>query len=118
MENYPRVCEEAGSLSVEFAPDGRMSRRVPLTMVIDLGQDGDVLGIEILDLVSQTGKESLGIIRQAVRTDGGGLRYAYDDDSESFYLQLRAGRSVDQKALEGFAFLDDLGQILGIGVNL
>jgi uncharacterized protein YuzE len=117
MEDYPQVREEDGSLSVEFAPVVKRSTGQPLKMVLDFGQFGEVVGIEVLNLIFEAGKNSLGIIGQSVRTDGDGMRYSYDEDSDSFYLRLKAGKSVDQKALQGSMFLDDAGQILGFSAE-
>jgi hypothetical protein len=48
--NYPKICVEAGSLFVEFAEVKERSAGQPIRMILDFGQDGEVLGIEIINL--------------------------------------------------------------------
>lgn len=112
METYPQVHQSDKSLSVVFAQSTTYSVGRHIEIILDFCQYGRVLGVEILNLNFKAGKNSLGMISHSVQTEGDGLRYAYDDDSDSFYLQLEKGRSIDQKALHGNLFLDDLGQII------
>jgi uncharacterized protein YuzE len=86
-------------------------------MVLDLDQSGDVIGVEILNLIFHAGKNSLKAINRCVPTEGDGLRYAYDEDSDSFYLRLRPGKSADQKAIQGLLSLDNDGQISSLSIE-
>jgi uncharacterized protein YuzE len=117
MEDYPQVREKEGSLLVEFAPDAKRSAAQPLKMVLDFDELGEVVGIEIINMLLKTGKNSLNVINQSVWTDGDGRGYSYDEDSDSFYLRLKDGRSVEQKAVQGSMFLDDAGKILGLSAK-
>ena len=115
MDKYPRFYESRDSVVVEFIPrpvhpaDLRAVR-----MVLDLGASGEVLGIEIISLKFHAGSRCLEIIEKALPTLGETLRYAYDESCDCFSLQLRAGRSADQKSLDGDLLLDSDGRIIGI----
>ncbi len=109
--------EDSGSLFVEFAHVAKQSAGQPLKMVLDFGQGGEVLGVEIINLALKAGRNSLRTIDESVRTQGSGLRYSYDEDSDSFYLRLKAGKSADQKAVEGVMFRDDEGRIIALNAE-
>jgi len=106
-----RIHEEDGSIFVEFAPDAERVGGRSIRMVLDFNSTGEVIGIEIINLVFKAGKKSLDIINQFVPIKGELPRYSYDQDSDSFYLRLKADRSLDQKALDGSMFLDREGRI-------
>jgi uncharacterized protein YuzE len=86
-------------------------------MVLDFGQWGEIIGVEILNLVFQAGKGCLGIISRSVPTKSEGLRYAYDEASDSFYLRFRTGSSFKQKSVQGSVFLDPDGTITGLSAK-
>jgi uncharacterized protein YuzE len=117
MKDYPHIGEEEGSVVVEFAPSVEQSNSRPLDMVLDFGQSGEVMGIEIINLVFEAGKDCLRTINGSVPTKSEGLRYAYDEDSDSFYLRLRPGRSFNQKSVKGSMFLDTDGRITGLSAK-
>jgi len=109
--NYPYMHEEEKSLRVEFAPEPRQAKRKSLRMVLDFGSFGDVLGIEIMNLMLEAGKPALDLISQVVATTGYETRYSYDDESDSFYLRVHAGKSLNQKSVDGLAICDEDGRI-------
>lgn len=117
METYPRMREKADSLIVEFAPGMEESSRQPIRMVLDFDQWSEVTGIEILHLVFDLGENCLDAVRNSVPTEREGIRYAYDDASDAFYLKLRAGKSWDQEAADGCVFLDNRGAIIALRVD-
>jgi len=117
MENYPLIQVNDRSLSVEFSANVKLSTTHPLDMALDFDEAGEVVGIEILNLVFEAGKNCLGIIGQTVRADGYGLKYSYDEDSDSFYLRLKAGLSFDQKAVHGSMCRDVRGQIVAFSAT-
>lgn len=112
--SYPRVYQKEGSLKVEFGPESREAKRQPLRMVLDFGAFGDIVGIEILNLMMKVGKRALETISQVVSTTGEEVRYAYDEESDSFSLCLKPGRSLDQKSVDGSATCDDEGRITAL----
>src|SRR5271163_1993901 len=117
MKDYPHVREDAGSVAVEFAPGGEHSNPRPLEVVLDFGQRGEVVGIEILNLVFEAAKACLGISSGSVPTESEGLRYAYDEGCDAFRLQLRGGRSFHQKTVIGSMLLDAGGRITGLSAK-
>ena len=117
METYPKMCRQQGELIVEFAPSSQESCGQSLRMVLDLDRFGELLGIEIINLLLKAGGDCLGIIRQIVRADGESMRYSHDEESDCFYLRLAVGESVDQKAIDGSVFLDQYGRITRLSVQ-
>jgi uncharacterized protein YuzE len=67
-------------------------------MVLDFGEQGEVVGIEVINLSIQA---RIGGHRFIERATGSNtvLRCSYDAEADSLYLKLKAARSVDQKAL-------------------
>jgi uncharacterized protein YuzE len=114
MEEYPRVHEEQDSLVVEFPPKVNETSRQRLRMVLDIGQSGGVIGVEIINLAFEAGENCLAVIGGSVSRCGDGVRYSYDEESDSFYIRLRQGRSQGQRALDGTVSLDERGAIIGL----
>lgn len=82
-----------------------------------MGSLGDVLGVEIMNLTFEAGEQALGLISQVVPTGGDGTRYGYDDESDSFYLRLQSGDSLDQKSVDGLAICDKEGRITSLSAE-
>ncbi len=114
---YPHVCQEEGSLKVEFGPEMPGANRQPLWMVLDFGSSGEVVGVEVIKLVFDTGKRALEIVSQTVPTAGDGPRYAYDEESDCFALHLKPGPSLDQKGVDGSAVCDEKGRITALNAT-
>jgi uncharacterized protein YuzE len=108
---YPQIDRESQSFSVRFTAEAGDVGGKPIEMVLDFDQFGEVIGIEILDLMFNAGKGCLLGIAQCVPTEGDGVRYSYDEDSDSFYLRVTAGNSLDQKTVDGQLSLDAEGRI-------
>jgi uncharacterized protein YuzE len=117
MADYPQVHEESQAVVVDFDLTTQQSSRQPLRMVLDFGQQGEVLGIEIINLAYVAGQNCLQAISKSIGTDGQGLRFSYDDESDCFYLRLREGQSLTQKAVDGFVLLDQGGAITNLSVD-
>ncbi len=117
MKDYPHVLEEEGSVAIEFAPGAEQSNARTLKMVLDFGQWGEVVGIEIISLIFAAGKDCLQIIDRSLPTQGEGLRYAYDEESDCFYLRLKTGRSCGQRSVTGSMLLDADGRITSLGAK-
>jgi uncharacterized protein YuzE len=110
---YPRFCDSDHSFSAEFAPGTQRPGGDSVRMVIDVGSEAEVLGVEILDVKAQLGASSLKVIEQLPQRDGRDC-YAYDEDSDSLYLRVRSGRSVDQVAVDGIVVCDDDGRLVEV----
>ncbi len=117
MEEYPRLHEEDASLVVQFTSGMEESTPHPLRVVLDFGQSGEVVGIEIINLAFELGKNCLGAVSESVPKNGEGMRYGYDEESDCFYLRLRTGRSLNQKAVDGAVFLDSRGEMVALNAN-
>jgi uncharacterized protein YuzE len=113
MSTYPRFDAQDHAFAAEFGPGVKWSDCRPVRMVIDLGEDAAVLGVEILNLTSQLGANCLRLVEEAC-TGTYDCSYSYDQESDSFYLRLGSGRSIDQKALDGCVVQGADGQILGM----
>ena len=114
---YPQKQEENSSLALQFALETEMTVRRPVRMVLDLGELREVVGIEIVNLYFQLGRSCLGKVRESAPTGGEGTHYNYDEICDSFYLRLRGGRSVTQKAVDGTVLVDERGAIVGLNVS-
>lgn len=114
---YPCVHQEEGVLSVEFAPESAQATRKPVRMVLDFGSLDNVLGIEIMNLTLEAGEQALGLISQVVADTGDETRYGYDDESDSFYLRVQTGNSLNQKSIDGLAICDEKGRITALSAE-
>ena len=86
-------------------------------MVLDFDQFWEVIGIEIIDLLFNAGKNCLQAITQCIPTEGESVRCSYDDDSDAFYLRLSTGNSRHQKTVDGQVSLDAEGRIIGLSAE-
>ncbi len=117
MDNYPQVHEESQAIVLEFALTREQPARQPIRIVLDFGQQGEVVGIEIINLVFAAEQNCLQAIRETISADRQGLRFSYDEESDCLYLRLREGKSLFQKAVDGFVFFDQAGAITRLGVD-
>jgi len=113
MSTYPWFDARHHAFVAEFGPGVKWSDCQRVHMVRDLGEDSAAIGVEILNMASQLGTNCLRLVEQACVGSHEG-RYSYDEESDSFYLRLGAGRSIDQKSVDGCVVQDDDGRILGI----
>ena len=111
---YPNVCQDDSKIKVEFGRGSASDTFKSIKMILDLGIEGDILSIEILDFLFNTSKNGLEIIDQVVLPEGGEMRFAYDDESDSFFLRLHPGNSLNQKSVHGVAACDEQGRILSL----
>jgi uncharacterized protein YuzE len=93
-------------------------RRVVTEFILDLDGFKNVIGVEILALTEIAGCDCLNEIEENVPAEGDGLRYSYDAESDSFYLQLSNEASKDQIALDGILVLDRAGAIVALECSL
>jgi len=85
--------------------------------ILDLDSFGDIVGVEILNLVHLTrcrlndseGKASLGS-----RED---VKWSYDSEADAFYITLRGERSLDQLCSECTLEGDEKGNIARVIVE-
>jgi uncharacterized protein YuzE len=117
MNAYPKITAKENSLTVEFAPNLGHAKVLPLEMVLDYSESGEVIGVEIINLAFETGKNCLGLINGTVPTQGDELKFSYDEDCDAFYLRLRSGRSLHQKVVRGKACLDSDSRIVSLSAE-
>lgn len=115
--SYPQVHGENGSLFVAFGQVEERSSGRPLSMTLDKDQDGAILAIEVINFLLIAGSNSLETIRKVVSEEGKELKYSYDEDSDSFYLRLKPGRSVEQSTVQGSMFFDREGTIVALSTD-
>jgi uncharacterized protein YuzE len=115
---YPHITKREDSFKIEFLQSSGQATRKPLRMVVDFGLSGDVLGIEIMNLTLEAGKQALELITQVIPTTGEGTTYGYDEDSDSFYLRLNSGSSSNQMSIDGLAICDEEGRIIALSAEL
>lgn len=117
MNSYPNIAATMNSLSVEFAPHPGHVKNLPLQMVLDYGESGEVIGVEILNLAFEAGKNCLGIISSIVPIQEDGLKFSYDEECDAFYLRLKVGKSLRQKVVQGNTCLDADGRIVRLNAE-
>lgn len=116
MQQYPQVHEKMGSLLIGFAPVAGQTSEINLRIVLDFSEHGEVIGVEILNLVLETKNFGRRMIEQLTR-DGGRVKSSYDEESDSLYLRLADARSRDQRAMEGSLLFDVDGKLLRLSAN-
>ena len=116
MNDFPKVLKDSRSFRIEFSPSIVTSKEKLIEMVLDFDQFGEIIGVEIINLLLHVGENGLGIISNVIPNDGTGIRYSYDRECDSFYLKIKSDRSVDQIEVEGLALLDKDGQIFCLNV--
>jgi hypothetical protein len=106
----PSSTVRGGVLTVTLSGN-RVERRTDFDGVVDQTDFGDVLGLEILDLLRQLG----GVATPASPTSGFPC-WSYDDEIDAFYVHVQDGASQSQKAVMGQASLDSLGSLVALEV--
>lgn len=107
MTEFPKVAREPGAIEVLLDDSEKSTSELPIEFVLDIDKFGEVIGIEIMDLVADAGEGCLQLIQNSSAT------FSYDEDVDAFYLRLEAGASLDQKVVEGKILLDERGQVIG-----
>lgn len=113
MRQYPKILCHPYKLEVALYPYGELQKLVNVEFVLDINYLKNVTGIEILNLKTSAGKHCLEFLESYEELVDSGLRYSYDDESDSFYLEISDEASIDQKAVNGTLILNELGQIIG-----
>ena len=114
MNDYPRIVERDGSILIAFAAEAERSKRQELKMVLDLNQKFEIIGIEIINLSFNLGRDCLRLINTITPTGDEGIKCRYDETCDAFYLRLRLENSWIQKAVCGSVLLDTNNQMVGL----
>lgn len=115
---YPEVLTTSEILQVDICTYGNGSKVIETEIILDINQFREVIGLEILNLKLEAGKTCLNQIKENIKATVGSRRYSYDEDSDSFYLQLANESSVDQKAVIGTLTLNREGEIVALSAKL
>lgn len=113
MGTYPKVLYNRNAIEIATSSYGEFSKYLVVEFILDFNRFRDAIGIEILNLKRVVGIHCLEKIEKCFSSTGSGLRYSYDEESDSFYLQISDELSTDQDAIDGLLILNEGGQILG-----
>jgi uncharacterized protein YuzE len=105
-------------LIITFDNQGMQVRRSTISAVLDFDRSENVIGVEIINLLLQAGKNCLGRIRQSVSATDAEMKFSYDDECDCAYLRLRAGESLQQSVTDTELIFDDSGHIVEMRINL
>ena len=110
---YPEILTNSDDLQVIVCAceGGLLTKKAEF--ILDLNQFREIIGLEIFNLKLEAGEGCLTRIKENISTMDGNIRYSYDEDSDSFYLQLADEFSADQKAVIGTLTLNTKGEIVG-----
>ncbi|REJ88035.1 MAG: hypothetical protein DWQ35_20410 [Planctomycetota bacterium] len=114
----PEIHYSDDTIAVVFQQDCRKSRKLQVECVLDFNGMGDVIGIEILNLKLQAGRDCLRSMDAAVNSLADDLEFSYDDSTDSFYLRLSPDRSLDQAAVLGTLELNVAGEIVALSASV
>jgi len=118
MNDYPKVDQSKKAVNIIFvAYEGEITY-VDIEFVVDFNQYGEIVGVEILNIKLESGEKCLDIIESAITTLDNALRYSYDEESDSFYLEISEERSIHQKSINGLLVINQIGQIVGLKFDL
>ena len=100
---FPKTRIENESTQIDLRLGGVGSDEIVVRAVVDEGADGELLGVEILNLLDQVGRDALSFWTVAARP------FAYDDDADAFYVRIRSGQSAHQSSIDAHLYLDKEG---------
>lgn len=112
MVTYPNIVRGTNSIEIELGPHSEYIKQIEVEFILDKNQFDDVIGIEILDLKLEAGVRCLGRVESCIEVKGNGLRYGYDEETDSFYLQISNEDSSDQESINGILVLNSESQIV------
>lgn len=117
MIKYPIILCNDNTIEISASSYGESTKQLVVEFVLDFNRFREVIGIEILNLKTYVGIHCLEIVDKCFSTSGTGLRYSYDDETDSFYLQISDESSTDQATIDGLLLLNERGQILGFKIT-
>jgi len=107
MTDFPKVIHEQGMIEVLLDRSDESVSELPIEFVLDIDKFGEVIGIEIMDLMADAGNGCLQFMKKT------GTKFSYDEDTDAFYLRLNVGASLDQKVVQGNLLKNNEGQVVG-----
>jgi uncharacterized protein YuzE len=90
----PRTHIENESTQIDLRLGVAGSEEIIVRAVVDEGADGELLGVEILNLLDQIGRDALSFWTGVDRP------FSYDEEADAFYVRIRNGRSPHQRSID------------------
>lgn len=107
MTKYPGVNTDQGRIEILLNSSDEVLPELSIEFILDIDKYGEVIGIEILHLMLDAGADCLDYLRES------GVEFSYDEDSDSFYMRLKEGTSLDQMVVQGKLLKNNEGQVVG-----
>jgi uncharacterized protein YuzE len=115
---YPLVNKAKDKIVVEFVPRDRLGlTSIEIPLVVDFDLNGDVIGIEALNLCFYAGRSIQGKGDRS-GSESGRIRLTYDDEVDALYLRIDDGRSLRQRRVNGNLLIDADGRLIAIEASL
>jgi len=115
---FLNILTSKNRLVIKFGSPSDQSRIIKVGFVIDFDLNGNVLGIEIINLKYYAGGNVLEGIDPELFGSKAKVRISYDEDVDALYLSLSNGRSTDQITVDGRVVLDEKGHLVAIEADL
>lgn len=117
MEDQPiRLKRLDRSEKISLPTSGEKAKEAIIPVVVDRDSFGELMGVEIINVLLTAGSNSLDLIRQVLPAAGAIPRYGFDDVTDSFYLHLKEGRSATQESVRAAVDFDANGRIIAIDI--
>lgn len=107
MTKYPDVNTDQGRIEILLNSSDEVLHELSIEFILDIDKYGEVIGIEISNMMANAGDDCLDYVGN---TD---VDFSYDEDSDSFYLRLKEGTSLDQLVVQGKLLKNNEGQVVG-----
>ena len=83
-----------------------------IEVIVDLDDQGTLVGIEILEARRQRGVEAIQLAAHLPLEEA--QLFSYDAEADAVYLRLARARSVDQRAWSGVVLINDKRGLLAL----
>jgi uncharacterized protein YuzE len=84
--------------------------------VVDLGELGELIGIEILGLIAK--HPTLKVEFTSRPGDGNNVEGSFDTSADALYIRFKAGRSLDQEVRPAVVIIGSDGALLKVVVRM
>jgi uncharacterized protein YuzE len=97
--NVPKIYRSKDSFVMGFSlPDVNVDAKF-LEAIVDMDQDGELIGFEIISPIFLLGSKQVDSLRHFRKSADAGFYIAIDDEADALYVRFKRGRSMDQKAV-------------------
>jgi uncharacterized protein YuzE len=115
---YPIIKKSGNNFEVLITSQLNINKKIDIELVLDFNMLQKIIGIEIINLKLEAGKNCLAIIEKCIDCNDNEIKYSYDEECDSFYLKLANDKSMDQEVVNGSLILNDKGEIIGFSTLL